>query len=65
MVIRCACVLIKPHAFKSAQGGAIIEHVSAAFTINALELFSLDRANASEFFEVYRVCPRFPVEMLA
>lgn len=48
--------IVKPHAVVDGQLGAIVADIQAAgFTIAAMHSFTLDRANAEEFLEVYKV----------
>lgn len=49
------CCIIKPHAIKAGIAGKIINAISdAGFKINAIEQFDLEKANAEEFYEVYK-----------
>uniref|UniRef100_A0AAY4CWS0 Nucleoside diphosphate kinase homolog 7 n=1 Tax=Denticeps clupeoides TaxID=299321 RepID=A0AAY4CWS0_9TELE len=49
------CCIIKPHAISEGLTGKILSSVSTAgFEISALQMFNMDRANAEEFFEVYK-----------
>ncbi|XP_068608779.1 nucleoside diphosphate kinase homolog 7-like [Brachionichthys hirsutus] len=51
----CTCCIIKPHAVSEGLTGKILNSISAAgFEISALQMFSMDRANAEEFYEVYK-----------
>lgn len=51
----CTCCIIKPHAVTEGLTGKILNSVSAAgFQISALRMFNVDRANAEEFYEVYK-----------
>ncbi|XP_074658553.1 nucleoside diphosphate kinase homolog 7-like isoform X2 [Tubulanus polymorphus] len=51
----CTCCVIKPHAVANGVAGKIISSIiDSGFEISALEMFSLDRANAEEFLEVYK-----------
>ncbi|CAK6956230.1 nucleoside diphosphate kinase 7 [Scomber scombrus] len=51
----CTCCIIKPHAISEGVTGKILNSICAAgFEISALQMFNMDRANAEEFFEVYR-----------
>ncbi|KAE8294431.1 Nucleoside diphosphate kinase 7 [Larimichthys crocea] len=51
----CTCCIIKPHAISEGLTGKILNSISAAgFEISALQMFNVDRANAEEFFEVYK-----------
>ena len=50
----CTCCVIKPHAIKSRQVGAIIQSINTAgYDIDNLGLFHLDENAAGEFLEVY------------
>eukprot|EP00873_Tetraselmis_striata_P014003 jgi/Tetstr1/434267/TSEL_023374.t1 len=46
--------IVKPAAFESGLTGRIIGTVMQRFHITAMELFHIDRANAAEFYEVYK-----------
>ncbi|XP_061682156.1 nucleoside diphosphate kinase 7 isoform X2 [Syngnathoides biaculeatus] len=49
------CCIIKPHAVSQGLAGKIINSIAAAgFHISALQMFNVDRANAEEFYEVYK-----------
>ncbi|XP_049579300.1 nucleoside diphosphate kinase homolog 7 [Syngnathus scovelli] len=49
------CCIIKPHAVSEGLAGKIINAIAAAgFSISALQMFKVDRANAEEFYEVYK-----------
>uniref|UniRef100_A0A3Q3GKN2 Nucleoside diphosphate kinase homolog 7 n=1 Tax=Labrus bergylta TaxID=56723 RepID=A0A3Q3GKN2_9LABR len=51
----CTCCIIKPHAVSEGLAGKILNSISAAgFEISALQMFNVDRANAEEFYEVYK-----------
>uniref|UniRef100_A0A3B4U418 Nucleoside diphosphate kinase homolog 7 n=1 Tax=Seriola dumerili TaxID=41447 RepID=A0A3B4U418_SERDU len=51
----CTCCIIKPHAVSEGLAGKILNAISAAgFEISALQMFNVDRANAEEFYEVYK-----------
>ncbi|KAG7467064.1 hypothetical protein MATL_G00149340 [Megalops atlanticus] len=51
----CTCCIIKPHAISEGLTGGILASITeAGFEISALQMFSMDRANAEEFFEVYK-----------
>ncbi|XP_029284989.1 nucleoside diphosphate kinase homolog 7 isoform X2 [Cottoperca gobio] len=51
----CTCCIIKPHALSEGLTGKILNSISAAgFEISALQMFNVDRANAEEFYEVYK-----------
>ncbi|XP_022541058.2 nucleoside diphosphate kinase 7 isoform X3 [Astyanax mexicanus] len=51
----CTCCIIKPHAVSEGLTGKILNSITeAGFEISALQMFSLDRANAEEFLEVYK-----------
>jgi nucleoside-diphosphate kinase len=53
--------LIKPHAVANGDAGKIINAIlEEGFEISAMEMFTLDKPSAEEFFEVYRgVVPEF------
>jgi len=52
--------LVKPHAMAAGYAGLVLDQVMAKFHVTALEMFNLDRANASEFYEVYKgVAPEY------
>jgi nucleoside-diphosphate kinase len=57
----CACCVIKPHAVASGDAGKIIDIIlEEGFEISAMEMFTLDKPTAEEFFEVYKgVLPEF------
>ncbi|BFZ06110.1 hypothetical protein BsWGS_09149 [Bradybaena similaris] len=49
------CCIIKPHAIKTGNAGKIINAIQdAGFTVNTVQMFTLDKANAEEFYEVYK-----------
>ncbi|XP_077464290.1 nucleoside diphosphate kinase homolog 7 isoform X1 [Stigmatopora argus] len=49
------CCIIKPHAISQGLAGKIVNSIIAAgFQISALRMFNVDRANAEEFYEVYK-----------
>ncbi|XP_041862814.1 nucleoside diphosphate kinase 7 isoform X2 [Melanotaenia boesemani] len=51
----CTCCVIKPHAISEGLTGKILNSISAAgFEITALQMFNVDRANAEEFYEIYK-----------
>ncbi|XP_071993838.1 nucleoside diphosphate kinase homolog 7 isoform X2 [Engystomops pustulosus] len=52
---QCACCIIKPHAVAEGLTGKIINHIlDAGFEISALQMFTMEKANAEEFYEVYK-----------
>ena len=57
----CTCCVIKPHAVASGDAGKIIDIIlEEGFEISAMEMFTLDKPTAEEFFEVYKgVLPEF------
>ena len=57
----CACCIIKPHAVANGEAGKIIDIIlEEGFEISAMEMFTLDKPTAEEFFEVYKgVLPEF------
>ncbi|KAM3836323.1 nucleoside diphosphate kinase homolog 7 isoform 4-T6 [Vipera latastei] len=51
----CTCCVIKPHAIKEGLAGKIIKAIlDGGFEISALQMFYMDRANAEEFYAVYK-----------
>ncbi|XP_030583684.1 nucleoside diphosphate kinase homolog 7 isoform X2 [Archocentrus centrarchus] len=51
----CTCCIIKPHVISEGVTGKILNSISAAgFEVSALQMFNMDRANAEEFYEVYK-----------
>nr|XP_061790371.1 nucleoside diphosphate kinase 7-like [Nerophis lumbriciformis] len=49
------CCIIKPHAVSQGLAGKIVNSIIAAgFHISAMRMFNVDRANAEEFYEVYK-----------
>ncbi|CAG5119448.1 unnamed protein product, partial [Candidula unifasciata] len=49
------CCVVKPHAIKAGNAGKIINAIQdAGFTVNTIQMFTLDKANAEEFYEVYK-----------
>ncbi|CAL8271708.1 unnamed protein product [Arctogadus glacialis] len=51
----CTCCILKPHALSQGLAGKVLNSISkAGFEISALQMFTMDRANAEEFYEVYK-----------
>ncbi|XP_067669784.1 nucleoside diphosphate kinase homolog 7-like [Haliotis asinina] len=51
----CTCCVIKPHAVKSGIAGKVISAITdAGFDVSAIEMFHMQKANAEEFYEVYK-----------
>ncbi|KAJ8310840.1 hypothetical protein KUTeg_012705 [Tegillarca granosa] len=51
----CTCCIIKPHAVQAGNAGKIISKImEAGFEISALQMFHMEKANAEEFYEVYK-----------
>lgn len=48
------CGVIKPHAVKDGVLGLILDIIQERFTVTALQMFTLDKATAAEFLEVYK-----------
>ncbi|ESO98810.1 hypothetical protein LOTGIDRAFT_187020 [Lottia gigantea] len=49
------CCLIKPHAVRAGLSGKIISAIlEAGFEISAIQMVNLEKANAEEFYEVYK-----------
>ena len=61
MFNNCSCCIIKPHAVASGDAGKIIDIIlEEGFEISAMEMFTLDKPTAEEFFEIYKgVLPEF------
>ena len=57
----CTCCIIKPHIIQEGLAGKIIDMIlQEGFEISAMEMFTLDKPTAEEFFEVYKgVLPEF------
>ncbi|XP_075052464.1 nucleoside diphosphate kinase homolog 7 isoform X2 [Mixophyes fleayi] len=62
---QCTCCIIKPHAVLEGLTGKIINYIlDAGFDISAMQMFTMEKANAEEFYEVYKgVVAEYP-EML-
>ena len=55
MLSNCTLCLIKPHAIEQGNAGLIIDRIlEEGFEISAMSSYFLDRANAEEFFELYK-----------
>merc|ERR1712002_75462 len=51
----CTCCLIKPHCVMEGLAGSVINKImDAGFNISTIQMFHLEKANAEEFFEVYK-----------
>lgn len=46
--------VIKPHALRSRHTGSIVQDILGTFDVTAMEMFTLDKQNAAEFFEAYK-----------
>lgn len=57
----CTCCVIKPHAVQNGDAGKIIDIIlEEGFEISGMEMFTLNKPTAEEFFEVYKgVLPEF------
>lgn len=57
----CTCCVIKPHIIQEGRAGQVIDMIlQEGFEISSMEMFTLDRPTAEEFFEVYKgVLPEF------
>lgn len=57
----CTCCIIKPHIVHEGLAGQVIDMIlQEGFEISSMEMFTLDRPTAEEFFEVYKgVLPEF------
>jgi len=50
----CTCCIVKPHVIKAKTAGEIVDAIlTEGYEISAMQIFHLDQASASEFFEVY------------
>jgi len=47
-------VIVKPHAVTEGNAGAIVDAIQERYRVTAAQLFTLERQNAQEFFEVYK-----------
>ena len=61
MLTDCSCLIIKPHAISEGNAGKIIDRVlTEGFEISCMQMFTVDKIQAEEFFEVYKgVMPEF------
>ncbi|XP_053562484.1 nucleoside diphosphate kinase 7 [Bombina bombina] len=51
----CSCCIIKPHAVSEGLTGKIINGIlDAGFEISAMQMFTMEKANAEEFYEIYK-----------
>ncbi|XP_041439676.1 nucleoside diphosphate kinase 7 isoform X2 [Xenopus laevis] len=51
----CTCCVIKPHAVSEGLTGKILNAIlDAGFEISAMRMFSIEKANAEEFYEIYK-----------
>lgn len=57
----CSCCIIKPHIIQEGLAGQVIDMIlQEGFEISSMEMFTLDKPTAEEFFEVYKgVLPEF------
>jgi nucleoside-diphosphate kinase len=57
----CTCAVIKPHIIQEGLAGQVIDMIlQEGFEISSMQMFTLDRPTAEEFFEVYKgVLPEF------
>ena len=62
----CSLALVLPHAVVDGQAGMIIDKIAASgLDISCVQLFSLGRANAAEFLEVYKgVVPEYQKKVI-
>ena len=62
----CSLALVLPHAVVDGQAGLIIDKIAASgLEISCVQLFSLGRANAAEFLEVYKgVVPEYQKKVI-
>ncbi|XP_053313477.1 nucleoside diphosphate kinase 7 isoform X2 [Spea bombifrons] len=51
----CTCCIIKPHAVSEGLTGKILNDIlSTGFEISAMQMFTMEKANAEEFYEIYK-----------
>lgn len=50
----CTLGIIKPHAVAAGAAGCVISLIQEKFDITAMEMMIFSRANAEEFYEIYR-----------
>jgi len=57
----CTCCIIKPHVVQDGLAGQVIDAIlQEGFEISSMQMFTLDKPTAEEFFEVYKgVLPEF------
>jgi nucleoside-diphosphate kinase len=57
----CTLCIIKPHIVKSCQAGQVIDWIlQKGFEISAMEMFTLNRPQIEEFYDVYKgVLPEY------
>jgi len=57
----CTCCVIKPHVVQEGLAGQVIDMIlQEGFEISSMQMFSLDKPTAEEFFEIYKgVLPEF------
>lgn len=54
-LVDCSCCVIKPTAVKEGKAGQIMSAICEnGFEVSALQMFHMEKANAEEFFEVYK-----------
>ncbi|KAK2958779.1 putative Nucleoside diphosphate kinase 7 [Blattamonas nauphoetae] len=54
MLTNCTCGVILPHAVSEGLIGKILKHTQEnSFMVSAIEMFQLNKADATEFYEVY------------
>jgi len=59
----CTCCIIKPHAILDGVAGDILTKIlECGFEVTAIIMFTLERANAEEFYEIYKgVVQEYPM----
>ena len=57
----CSCLIIKPHIINEGLAGKIIDIIlTEGFEITSMEMISMDKTQAEEFFEIYKgVLPEY------
>ena len=50
-----SCVIVKPHCVLNSQFGSVLAKIQASgWDVKAVKLHNFERANAEEFYEVYK-----------
>ena len=55
-LINCSCLVYKPHTIKDGNAGKIIDIILfEGFEIYSMLMFNIDKIQAEEFFQVFKV----------